>query len=209
LIPYIIDIDTTEIYTVVNDSLITASDYFPLKNSFSEDELDSNYIYGKLNYAGQLKDYLRYHHIDNPSPFSSLSYFHSYLSGFGTISWHDRNLNKYFEDFKSIKLVKYNDIIINPDSLDTLMINSVAIQSHYLTKKSQYIKSVQELLIELSLCNKQNYEINLYSINGRKIESILGYNHLKKLLNKIPTGIYIISGILNNRPFCFKQSMLK
>ncbi len=202
----------TETFIVENGRLVGTTDFFPLQNSFSEDELDTmRHRYGILHYAGEKRNFLRFdHRVAGPGGYY-YCVFYGYLSGFGTIyqqRGEEYGVTGFIED-KLAQLIKYNNVFINPDSLDTLMLNPTAISHKRVCNKHSPIQSVQKLIFTIKNSKESDHLINITNIMGRNIASNIRINRFQQIQKELPSGLYIISGHIRNRPFFVKLGITR
>ncbi len=199
-------------FIVVKDSLKTKSDFFPYKSSFTEGELTRVHSFGVKNYNNQERNYLKYQYFEGGVGGLSGIKYYTYLSGFGTIYRLYGTDYQYNHSEQEIQLVRYNTVIINPDSLDSLMYDPTSNDPTASVKKHYSINSLNSLHALFSNATKEPFQkcaIDLYNVSGRKITTVRNIGHLKLHFKEIPSGTYIISGSLGCVPFCFRENILK
>lgn len=196
---------------VVKDSLVTPSDFFPIQKAFTEDELTKYHEVGTLQYAGLERDYLKYDYFSSGPGGAYDGNFYSYLAGFGTICRCDEISYVMGQEKRArqIQLVKYNDIEINPSTLAILMIGPMHTSPAASVNNSYHINSLNDLYIMSPTGNCKGNYIRLFALNGRMITTVKNTSQLKLLMREVPSGVYIISGQLNNMQFRFFVSPLK
>ncbi len=183
------------------------NEFFPKKASYSENELWDTVTtrYGNLYYNGSLRDYVRFYYWSGgPGGATNIVSF-CYLSGFGTVYW-DRlcsHATTNMVNDLTMQLIRYNDIVINPDDLDTLLLPT-AIEPKQKQIKINSIRSMHELHSIVN-AKKSTYSIAFYSLNGRIVQTKISNNEINTLLKLIPSGVYIIKGKVNDIPFSFRQ----